>query len=143
MSGPFPPREDGGGSMNYDLSGQSSDAVTKQPKVFFAGDQYDGQTVLAIQEDDISIFSNRTEGIAVSEKFGTLLTGRLQFAAMPHQMSFAGGYWKLDPRHLATLPSTTPTPIPLFVKSEPDLFSAQKVISKAIDTLMGFSDIKL
>jgi hypothetical protein len=37
MSGPFPPREEGGGGLlNYDLSGQSSDVVTKQPKVFFA-----------------------------------------------------------------------------------------------------------
>ena len=121
----------------YDLELKNSEPEAKQPKVIFAGDQYDGQAVLAIEEGDISMFASKSRGISVSEKFGVLIAGPIHFAAMPHELSFGGGYWRLDPRHLSVLASTTPTPIPLLVKAIPDLLRAKKDLGKIVDDLQN------
>src|SRR4051812_40878987 len=113
----------------YDLEERSHGEGQKQAKLFYAGDQYDKQALLAITEEDIALFADQTNGIAVDQKFGVLLSGSgIHLAAMPDQISIGGGYWRLDPRHLAAIPSTCPTPIPLLVKAVPDLVSAKGTI---------------
>lgn len=126
----------------YDLEVQDDSRVL-QPKTMFAGDVYGGQALLVVEQDDISIFAAQKNGISVSEEFGVSLAGPIRFVALPDQMSFGGGYWRLDPRHLATIPSTTATPIPLLAKATPDLLQAKDDIDSQLSYLESNSDIGL
>lgn len=124
----------------YDLEARNDPSI-KQPKTLFAGDQFDGQAVLVVEQDDISVFADQTKGISVSEEFGVTIAGPVRFATTPDQMSFGGGYWRLDPRHLSTIPSTTPTPVPLLVKATPDILKGSSDISDVVGYLELFSNI--
>jgi hypothetical protein len=125
----------------YDL--ESRDRSVKQPKMFYSGDAWVGQPYIAILEEDIAIVGDKTNVMTVNPTFGVLLGGRVSLSCMPDQLSFAGGYWRLDPRHLSTLPSTTPTPIPLLVKSTPLLLKAKDDLKGALGFLEAHSDLKV
>lgn len=119
--------------MVIDLECMGEQAQKKQPKVIYAGDAYEDQPVFVITEDFISLVGDPTDVIAVSQKYGITLSGRISLSCLPNQLSFGGGFWRLDPRHLSTLASTTPTPIPLLVKSKPLLFSGQEEVSDSLN----------
>lgn len=126
-------------NLVYDLEG--SDPLVKKPKVLLAGDYYDDQPFIVATEDEVALVGSRTSVVSVGDKFGIGLSGPVSISAMPNELSFAGGYWKLDPRHLATLASTTPTPIPLLTKATPGLLRSSKDVTDSVSFMESVSDI--
>lgn len=113
-----------------------------QPKVIYAGDSYTDQPYIAVQGDTINVTASKTNAcIALSDKFGITLGGALSFSVMPDQISIGGGYWRFNPLLLSCLASTTPTPVPTFIKSTPRLLTASDDISSANSNLLDNSDI--
>jgi hypothetical protein len=135
----MPPSQDNQ-RLIHDLETRQ-DPEAKQPKILYAGDQYDGQPYVVVTEEDIAIVGDKRSVIAVNPDFGILLGGRVSLSCMPDELMFGGGYWRLDPRHLSTVPSTTPTPIPLLVKSIPPLLNARSDISKSLDFMNSIAGI--
>lgn len=116
------------------------DPTALQPKVIYAGDVFEGQPYIAVQEDSINLTPSKTVGIAMSDKFGVTLSGPISFSTMPDQILLGGGYWGLNPLLLSCIPSTTPTPVPTLVKTTPRLLKAQDDISSARDSVISNSD---
>lgn len=113
---------------------------TLQTKVLYAGDEWEGQPYVAVEEDSIIISASKTSGIAMSDKFGVTIGGPISLSTMPDQIAMGGGYWRLNPLLLSCVPSTTPTPIPVLVKSTPRLLSAKDDVSGSRDMLIANSD---
>jgi len=61
--------------------------------------------------------------LAISAKYGIGLQGALSLGANPDQISIAGGYWRINPLVLSTLPSTSVTPIPWLIKAIPSIIA--------------------
>lgn len=116
------------------------DPTALQPKVIYAGDVWGGQPYISVQEDTIVISASKPNGISMSDKFGITLGGPLSFSVMPDQISVGGGYWRFNPLLLSCIPSTTPTPVPVFVKSTPRLLNASSDIESAVSNLIDNSD---
>lgn len=113
---------------------------TLQPKVTYAGDVWESQPYIAVQQDSINISASKSNGIGLSDKFGTTIGGPISFSTMPDQISIGGGYWKLNPLLLSCVPSTTPTPVPVLVKTTPKLLSASSDLSSARASIISNSD---
>jgi hypothetical protein len=79
--------------------------------------------------------------ISISQEFGLNLQGTMSIAAMPDQVSFAGGYLCINPVVVSTVPSTTPTPVPWLVKTTPRLFRAKNDIQSAVTLCKDNSDL--
>jgi hypothetical protein len=120
---------------------EAMDRGIKQPKATYAGDVYVGQPYVLVSEEDIALVGDKKNVVSVSPEFGILLGGKVSLSCMPAELAFGGGYWRLDPRHLSTLPSTTPTPLPLLTKAVPALLKAKKDIGGILKFLEGKSDI--
>jgi len=116
------------------------DPKALQPKVIYAGDVWEGQPYIAVQEEAINLTPSKTVGIAMSDKFGVTLSGPISFSTMPDQILMGGGYWGLNPLLLSCIPSTTPTPVPVLVKTTPRLLKAQSDISDARNAVIANSD---
>jgi hypothetical protein len=97
------------------------DKAALQPKLLHAGDQFAGQPYLLISEDAIALVGDDKNVVNVNPDFGVQIGGKVSLSAMPDQVSFGGGYWRVNPTVLSCLPSTTPTPVPWLVKSVPEL----------------------
>lgn len=110
------------------------------PRALFAGDAYAGQPAVVVTEDEIVLAGSKSNVVRVDPEFGVSLSGKLSLAAMPDQISIGGGYWRLNPLLLTCIPSTTPTPVPVLVKSQPELLEGQDHLDGAESFLMGFSD---
>lgn len=119
-----------------------NDPKALQTKVTYAGDEWTGQPYIAVSEDGINLSAGegKTNGIAISEKFGTTIGGKVSLSLMPDQVSLGGGYWRLNPLLLSCIPSTTPTPIPVLVKSTPRLLDAKKDVESSRNSLISNSD---
>ncbi len=116
------------------------DPKALQPKVIYAGDVWEGQPYVAVQESSINISASKTAGIAMSDKFGVTLSGPISFSTMPDQILMGGGYWGLNPLLLSCIPSTTPTPIPTLVKTTPRLLKAKDSIAATRNSVIASSD---
>ena len=127
-------------SLIYDLENQSG-VYRKQPKMLYAGDHYEGQPTIAVTEDEVVIAGDSNNALRVDPDFGVLLSGQLSLSATPDQISFGGGYWRLNPLLLTCLPSTTPTPIPTLVKSTPQLLEGKEALASIMGFLTSLSDI--
>ena len=123
---------------------EARDSSTKlQPKIIYAGDTYSDQPYIAVQGDTINVTASKTNAcIALSDKFGITLGGQLSFSVMPDQISIGGGYWRFNPLLLSCLSSTTPTPVPVFIKSTPRLVMAADDVSSAASNLISNSDVE-
>src|SRR6266404_6176656 len=110
-----------------------------QTKVTYAGDEWNSQPYVAVTEDSINLSAGagKTNGLAISDKFGTTIGGKLSLSMMPDQISIGGGYWRLNPLLLSCIPSTTPTPVPVLVKDIPRLLSAKDDVASARDGLIS------
>lgn len=117
------------------------DTKPLQPKTMYAGDAWEGQPYISVLEDSIVISASKTAGIAMSDKFGVTIGGKLSLATSPDQLQIGGGYWTFNPLILSCLPSTTPTPIPMLVKATPRLLQAQPDVKGAVDNLYANSDV--
>jgi hypothetical protein len=116
------------------------DPTALQNKVLYAGDSWGGQPYISVQEDSIVITASKTNGIALSDKFGITLGGPISFSVMPDQISIGGGYWRFNPLLLSCIPSTTPTPVPTLIKSTPRLLSAKDDIDGSVSDMISNSD---
>lgn len=116
------------------------DAASLQPKTTYAGDAWQGQPYISVTQDDILISGSKTSGIAISDKFGVTIGGKLSLATAPDQIQIGGGYWTFNPLILSCLPSTTPTPIPMLVKSTPRLLQAKSDAEGAVSGIISNSD---
>jgi len=119
---------------------QRQDPQALQTKVTYAGDEWNGQPYTAVTEEGINIVADKTNGIAMSSKFGVTIGGKLSMSMMPDQISMGGGYWRINPLILSCIPSTTPTPIPMLVKAVPRLLSAASNIQESVSNLLSNSD---
>lgn len=124
-----------------DLEAQTDYAGKSSPKMIYAGNvplgdssTGIGQPYLVVAEDYIALVANSSKVLALSPKYGIGLQGPISFAAMPDQISVGGGYWRINPLVLSTLPSTTVTPIPWLVKSTPALLQGQDELSSAVSS---------
>lgn len=120
---------------------ENTSGVPLQPKVLYAGDVYQGQPCLVVSQDEINLVGDSNNAIHLDPDFGVLLSGKLSLSALPDEISIGGGYWTLNPMLLSCVPSTTPTPIPVLVKTTPRLFQNSSAISSAHDYLIANSDI--
>lgn len=118
-----------------------ADTKPLQHKTMYAGDAWEGQPYVSVQEDSILLAASKTAGIAISDKFGVTIGGKLSLATSPDQLQIGGGYWTFNPLILSCVPSTTPTPVPMLVKSTPRLLSAQPDVQGAVDNLISNSDV--
>lgn len=116
------------------------DAKPLQPKTTYAGDAWEGQPYTSVTQDDIIMAASKTSGIAISDKFGVTIGGKLSLATAPDQIQIGGGYWTFNPLILSCLPSTTPTPIPMLVKSTPRLLMAKSDVEDANAYMISNSD---
>jgi hypothetical protein len=94
-----------------------------------------------VSEDGIQLVGNDKQVISVSDVFGIGLSGPISLSAMPDNVSFGGGYWRIDERVLSTLPSTSPTPIPWLKKATPKLLASSKDLKSIVSDLesgLGF-----
>jgi hypothetical protein len=111
------------------------DPTSLVSKYIHAGDESNGQPYAYFDENGISLVGDRKHVITVDPTFGVLLGGPISFSAMPDQLSFGGGYFRLNPLVLSTIPSTTPTPVPVLVKSTPKLLEGSSNISGMLSGL--------
>jgi hypothetical protein len=116
------------------------DSKALQPKVLYAGDIWEGQPYVAVQENSINVSASKTAGIVISDKFGVTLSGPISLSTMPDQIQIGGGYWGLNPLLLSCIPSTTPTPVPVLSKTTPRLLKAKDDISGIRNTVIARSD---
>lgn len=123
-----------------DLDGRAETKGELHPKVLHAGQQYNGQPYIYIDENGIQFYGDEKKVISLSSEFGIALSGLISFAAMPEQISFGGGYWRINPQVLSCVPSTTPTPVPWLVKAEPRLTKGSKDIASSVSYMRSFSD---
>lgn len=119
------------------------DPKTLQPKVIYAGDVWADQPYLAIQQSGINISASKPNGISITDKFGTTIGGPISFSTMPDQISMGGGYWRFNPLLLSCIPSTTPTPVPMLVKSTPKLLAAKDDLSSARNNIVSNSNARM
>lgn len=116
------------------------DPLPLQPKTIYAGDAWEGQPYISVTEADIIIAGSKTAGIAISDKFGVTIGGKISLATAPDQLQIGGGYWTFNPLILSCLPSTTPTPIPTLVKATPRLLQAKPDAEGAVSDMISNSD---
>jgi hypothetical protein len=131
-----------------DLEGLADLASELTPKVIHAGsgsagdpDLGFGQAYIALREDLISIVADLNTVISVTSLLGITLSGPISFGAMPDQISYGAGYWRINPLVLTSIPSTTATPIPWLLPSTPKLVTGQSEMDDAMSLLRSFSDM--
>jgi len=111
-----------------------------ETKTIHAGDDFNGQPYLHVDGNSISMVGDRKHLMSVDPVFGVLLGGPISLSAMPDQLSFAAGYFRLNPLTLSTVPSTTPTPVPVLVKATPKLLQARdgiKGVCSDLQSMLG------
>lgn len=119
---------------------QNVSGAPLQTKVLYAGDVYQGQPCLVMTSEEVNLVGDQNNAIHIDPLFGILLSGKLSIST-PDQISIAGGYWRFNPLLLSCVPSTTPTPVPVLVKSTPNLFQNGSAMSSALSFLKSNSDI--
>src|SRR5438067_10275302 len=131
-----------------DIEGMSELASELAPKIIHAGsnsagdpDLGFGQAYVAVREDLLTLAASLNNVLSVTSGFGITLSGPCSFSAMPDQISYGGGYYKINPLVLTLLPSTNITPIPWLIPSTPKLVTGQSEMDEAISFLTGFSDM--
>lgn len=121
------------GDLLYDLDNASQ--VDNQPKAIYSGDSYSGQPVIAVLEEGVYLAGSKTQVISITEEFGIRLAGKISLGANPDSISIAGGYWRLNPLLLSCLPSTSATPIPVLVRSQPELLQNADALTNCLSIL--------
>ena len=122
-----------------DLEGFAN-PTSGEPRFFHSGDEFTGQPYVLIDDEGVNLVGDRKNLISVDPGNGVLLAGDVSLSTMPDHLAFAGGYFRLNPLVLSTLPSTTPTPIPMLIKSTPKLLqglSGQSSILGSLQSSLG------
>ena len=114
-----------------------SDSEVLTPVTIMAGDTYVGQSYVSITEDGVAIVGDLKQVISVGPNFGLNLQGPMSIAAMPEQVSFGGGYWRINPTNLATIGSSAAMPVPWLVKAIPRLLQSKDDLGSVVDDLQS------
>lgn len=64
---------------------------------------------------------NLKNGIVVDPEFGTLVQGKVSISESPENVSFSGGYWRMNPMLQASVGSMAAMPVPFLVPDTPNL----------------------
>jgi hypothetical protein len=118
-----------------DLTGYGDNQGKPAAKVLHAGDEFAGQPYLAIDENGFALVADAKKVLTLGPDFGINLSGLIHLAATPEQVSFAGGYWRINPLVLSGIPSTTPTPLPWLVPAVPRLLASSGDLSSVASGL--------
>lgn len=111
-----------------------------QPKVLHAGDNYVGQPYLIITENSIIVCGDLNHGIVVTPDFGIGLVGPISLTTSPDQVSFCGGYWRINPMVLSCVGSSAAMPVPWLVPGTPDLIQASQDMQSAVSGMENYLD---
>lgn len=114
-----------------DLTGPS---VT--PKVIHAGDDWVGQPYVLVDENSVRMNAGLGNGISISEEFGTILQGPISLSESPENISFGGGYWRINPMVTACIGSSAATPVPWLVNDTPEVLKAKNDLGSILDGLL-------
>ena len=122
-----------------DFTDSREDIYTPEnsPKFIHSGDDWEGQPFLLVKDEQIAISAGGelTKGIVIDPEFGILLQGPSHFSDSPENMSFAGGYWRINPMVTACIGSSSAIPVPWLVKDTPDLLSSASDIRSIVASL--------
>lgn len=113
----------------FDLDNESK--VENPPKIFYAGDAFNGQPYITVTEDGIFIAGNKKQVFNITPDYGLQLTGNISLATTPENISI-GGYWSLNPVLLSCLPSTSATPIPVLIQNTPPIVKNKSSLDDAL-----------
>ena len=97
-----------------------------QPKLLHAGDEYVGQPYLLVTDQAVALIGTPNSGGVADAPFGIGLHGRLSITEAPDRVSFAGGYWRINPMVLSCIGSSAALPVPWLIPSTPELIKAAK-----------------
>lgn len=121
-----------------DVEAQEEYKGKLSPKIFYAGDKPTGdestgigQPYVVVAEDYVAIVASSGKVLSVNPNYGLSLSGPMALAASPDQVTFAGGYLKINPTVMSTLPSTSATPIPWVIKGTPPLLEGSDDLSSS------------
>jgi hypothetical protein len=82
-------------------------------RLLHGGDQWTGQPYGLFDDDGIELAAGNGQrpncGIGITPDYGTQITGPMSFSEMPQNISFGGGYWRLNPL-LLTCMGSSPLP---------------------------------
>lgn len=94
-----------------------------QPKLIHAGDEWFGadHPHFLVTEDSLRLMGNLKNGIIVDPEFGTLVQGKVSISESPENVSFSGGYWRMNPMLQASVGSMAAMPVPFLVPDTPNL----------------------
>jgi hypothetical protein len=132
-----------------DLEAQTDYEGLSSPKLIYAGNiplgddsTGIGQPYFIVAEDYIAVVGSSSKVIGMSPKYGIGLQGPISLAANPDQISLSGGYWRINPLVLSTLPSTSATPIPWLVKATPAILQGSNDLASivsSVESALGIS----
>ena len=127
--------------MDSVVSDQQVDVITPavQPKVIYAGDEPVGQPYIVATDSAIGIIGDPNHGVVVGPDFGVGIVGPMSFMAGPDQISFSGGYWRINPQVLSSIGSMSVTPVPFLVPSTPALLQSAADIDGCMSMMEGFA----
>jgi hypothetical protein len=127
--------------MNSIVSDQQIDIVTPavQPKIMYAGNEPAGQPYIAITDSAIGLIGDPNHGIIVNPDFGVGIVGPMSFMAGPEQISFSGGYWRVNPQVLSSIGSMSATPVPFLIPGTPALLQAASDIDNCMNQMEGYA----
>ena len=122
-----------------DLEALTDYAGKSSPKLIYAGNiplgdssTGIGQPYIVVAEDYMSLVGSASKVVGVSPIYGISLQGPTSIGANPDQISIGGGYWRINPLVLTTLPSTSATPVPWLVKATPALLQGKDSLASAV-----------
>lgn len=107
------------------------------PRLFFAGDEDSGQPYMLLTGHDLRFSAGTVNGLSIDEQFGTTIQGPISLSEAPENISFCGGYWRLNPVVLTGVASSAATPVPMLVDAQPKLMEASKGMSGVLGGLMS------
>ena len=117
-------------SYIFDVDNQAKSA--NPPKMMYAGDILAGQPSVTVTDDGVYLAGSKTNVINVTENYGVYMTGNISLSANPSQIFIGGGYWSFNPLLLSCLPSTSATPIPVLVRTNPPILNSQSSVSDCL-----------
>ena len=108
-----------------------------QPRLLHAGDAWLGKEHphVLIKDDSLRLMGSLETGVAIDPDFGTLIQGKMSFSESPDNISFSGGYWRINPLELASIGSSAAMPVPFLVPSTPELLQGGHALASLADSV--------
>lgn len=112
-----------------------------RPKMLFAGDEWVGQPYILLSDGQIVLAGSPDQGMILSPQFGATLQGKISMMTTPEQVSFGGGYWRINPQVLTSIGSSASVPVPWLIHDKPELLKGiEKLEASVNDLKKAFSE---